>query len=507
MFDPLSPKRLINFRPLFIAAVGFCVGIFAFESVFSLRTVWLCAVILAVMLLICAAGAVFGIARDQKLVAVLAVFIALGAARAALSLPREIDSKAVDISGVVESVSEKKPGVLILRSVKADNSSLGSKVQVKVDPESLPDIGDRIEFRAELKAPSRRFEGYDERLVLLGDGVGYTAYAESFEITDSGKLPLLRLFSDARRFLVLRIDSIFGDGAGVVSGFLLGVRQGVDEADSESFRATGTAHLLALSGFHVMLLTSMLFLLIPKRFTRLRFAVGAAFLLFYCGIAAFSASIVRACVMCVCMLLSELTERRRDPLSSLSLAALIILVFSPYKLFSVGFLLSFAATFGIITVTSSGTGSRGILSKALSSAAATLGATAATLLITARHFGAIPLYGIAANLLIVPVFSLAIGLSFIVLVIGVPFPAVGAALAWGPNVLIRGGLLLLDRISRLPFALVEAPRASVLSIIISLVLLFMISAYVLRPLKTRLKFAAPVFLLFTASVAADIIRV
>lgn len=507
MSDPTGEKRLFNYRPLLTAAVGFCVGIFAFELALGVEVAWLKAALSVCALVVCAAAFVFGLVRRKPIIWLLALFIAFGLMRAAVAIPKAVPEGTKLVCGTVESVSEKKPGVVTLRSVTADGESLYCKVQASLPAECVPGIGERIEFSSELKSPSRRFEGYDERLVLLGDGIGYKASAESYETLDTGRLPVLRALADARRFLLTRIEEVFGEGSGVVSGFLLGAKQGVDEADTESFRATGTAHLLALSGFHVMLLTSMIFLLIPKRFPKLRFIIGAVFLLFYCGIAAFSPSIVRASIMCGCMLLSELTERRRDSLSSLSLAALIILMVSPYKLFSVGFLLSFAATLGIVFVTSAGFGSSGLLARAASSALATLGATAATLLITARHFGAIPLYGIVANVVIVPIFSLAIAFSFIVLIIGVPFPAVAGLLAWGPNAIIKGGLFILRKISELPYALIEVPRASALSILLSLILLFAVSGYVLRPPKTRLKLAGAVFLLFTASVIADIIRV
>lgn len=482
-------------------------GIFAFELALGIKTPWLKAALAVFALVICAAAFVFGLIKRDPLIWLLALFIAAGLIRAAAALPKTVPEGTKLVCGTVGSVSEKKPGVVTLRSVTVDGEALLCRVQVSLPAECVPEIGDRIEFSSELKTPSRRFEGYDERLVLLGDGIGYKASAERYETLETGRLPVLRALANTRRFLLTRIEEVFGEGSGVVSGFLLGAKQGVDEADTESFRATGTAHLLALSGFHVMLLTSMIFVLIPKRFPKLRFIIGAGFLLFYCGIAAFSPSIVRASIMCGCMLLSELTERRRDPLSSLSLAALIILIVSPYKLFSVGFLLSFAATLGIIFVTSAGFRSNGILQRAAYSAIATVGASAATLLITARHFGAITLYGVVANVVIVPVFSLAIALSFIVLIIGVPFPAAASMLAWGPNAVIKAGLFILRKISELPYALIEVPRASALSVLLSLVLLFAVSGYLLRPPKTRLKLAGAVFLLFTASVIADIIRV
>lgn len=62
----------------------------------------------------------------------------------------------------------------------------------------------------------------------------------------------------------------------------------------------------------------------------------------------FSASVVRAFVMIEILQIGGLTGGRYDPLSSLSLAAALILAFSPFSLFTLGFLMSFAAVFGIV---------------------------------------------------------------------------------------------------------------------------------------------------------------
>lgn len=508
MFDADDPKRIINFRPLLYAAVGLILGIAAFEAYYSSVS----SRPYSIAVLIAALSAVIGIiafaaVRNKKALLILASAFLLAAARCAVFIPVSADEGVYDVAGIVCSVNEAKHRVT-LTGASFSGKAVSAKVLVTVSKDKpLPETGDGIAFTGTVKMPSIRFDSYDERLNLLSNGVGYKASASDYEIVSTGSLPLTRTTESVRRFLSGRIDTVFGENAPIVSGFLLGDKSGIDEADTESFRTTGTAHLLTLSGFHVGILTSALFLVLPKSHPKLRFCLVSLFLLGYCAIAAFSASIVRASVMCFCMLLSEVTERKRDALSALSLSAIVILLVSPYQLFAVGFRLSFAATLGILLITSAGsTRLRSPVLKWLSgSALVTLGATAATSLISAQYFGVFPTYGLIANLTAVPLFSVAITLSFIILLIGIPFPGAAVIASKLPNLTIDGGMFLLNKIGRLPYSTIEVIPPSTLSGILMLCVMFAISAYVLRPLIKRIKLTGLVFLLFTASLVADII--
>lgn len=501
--DPLGPNRIVNYRPLLFAALGLAGGILLFEE---LRRVTGATALFYGLLIVLEAGAVTcAVLLKPKPLKLLAVFVAIGMARTLIAVPFAVCEGEADVVGTVEGVSETKEGVVTLRRVYVDGERFNAKVRLTLTAGNTPAIGDTIAARASVREPSIRFGTYDERLIFLADGVGCAAKAGEYRLLGSGALPILKLSNDARRFLLSRSEEIFGSSSGIVSGFLFGAKQGVDEADTESFRATGTAHLLSLSGFHVALLTYVIFLLVPKRAPRARFAFGCAFLLFYCFIAGFSPSIVRAGVACACALLAAVLERRPDPLSALSASAILILLVSPYKLYSVGFELSYAATLGILFMVSTGFRRRGIGGKLLSDMLVTFGATAATLLISARYFGTVCVYSLVANIAAVPIFSAAIVLSFILMLIGIPFPGAAAVLSFIPNTLTEASLSLLRIIESIPYSVIGVGRPSAISIVLMLLILFFASGYVLRPPKRKLAICGSLLVVFAASCAADVL--
>ncbi|MBR6109148.1 MAG: ComEC/Rec2 family competence protein [Clostridia bacterium] len=509
MFDAKDPNRILNFRPLPLAAVGLILGIAAFvgfDSLYSERT--LRTVLLAAALTAVCAAFIWSLLKRKPGVLIIAACFILGAARALLASPPYVPEAVYRVSAVVWETPERENGYYTLCRVKLDHEAFQGDLRLKLRSDDKLKVGDEVEFTGTVKTSRTRFGAYNERLELLSKGISAIAECESIEIVSHGAVPLKRCFNFTRSFLKDRIDLIFRDNAGIVSGFLLGDKTEVDAYDMESFRETGTAHLLTLSGFHVGIIAAILFFILPKRLPALRFAVIGAFLLTYCAVASFAPSIVRASVMCMCMLLSDVTERRRDPLSALALSAVIILLFSPYMIYSVGFRLSFAATLGIILIMSAGQPAfkSNTVNKLISSILVTLGATVATSLISARYFNTFPTYGLIANFIAVPLFSVIITVSFILLLFGLVFPGAASVLAWVPERMIDGSMMILDGIRSLPYSSIEVITPSDLSCVLVLALMFTISAFVLRPLKKRVIMVVCVLLLFTASLAADIIR-
>ena len=117
-------------------------------------------------------------------------------------------------------------------------------------------------------------------------------------------------------------------------------------------RYGGIAHVFAVSGLHVGALYAFCMLLTKKTALRktakpIRFLLVALTLLFYGGICGFSASVVRATVLCLVSYFAKLIGTAFDKFEVLGLSAIFILLLSPAELFGVGFQLSFLACLGI----------------------------------------------------------------------------------------------------------------------------------------------------------------
>ncbi len=493
----------MNFRPLLFIAVGFAGGILFFRSVFAsdIALPWLTASAIAACLTLIAL--VFFSIRNRSLAGLLfaAAFI-LGAARMALALPGEVPAGEHDLRGVVCSVSDSDPRSVMLTRVRIDGTAFRYRVRLRISEScgGLPEVGDGIETVCTVA------DGLDYRdpstLNMLSSGTGLKARCDGYELISRNGLPLERLISRVRGMLKRRIDELFPRNAALIAAFLLGDRSGLDYSELESFRITGTAHLLSLSGFHVGVLTGGILCVLPRSKPRLRLLLTGAFLLVFCSLTGSAPSLVRASVMCLCVLLADATEERRDPLSSLSLAAVIILAFSPYSLWSVGFRLSFAATIGIVLFAEQYTsGSRSsLVGKIAEGLLVTFSATVATLLLNARYFGSVSTYTLPVNVAAVPFYSAAIMLSFIVLVIGIPMPFAARYLAVIPDGLLSGVNFCLIKTAGLPYARLAVGSPPDICGFLLLLMLFMLSPYILRTMKKRVIMTLPVMLVFMACV-------
>jgi len=121
----------------------------------------------------------------------------------------------------------------------------------------------------------------------------------------------------------------------------------------ERFRATGLAHLLCVSGFHVGIVGWLLALVLwPlkawSRIGRLRYIMILAGVWFFVAITGAQPSAIRAATMITTFYLGGLLQRRSSPYNSLALAVGVMIAFNPFNLYSIGFQLSVSAIVGLL---------------------------------------------------------------------------------------------------------------------------------------------------------------
>jgi len=154
-----------------------------------------------------------------------------------------------------------------------------------------------------------------------------------------------------RRYLLKVFSELPTPGNGaLLAGFLLGEKRGLLPEIREAFTATGTMHLLAVSGSNVALIAGIYFsLMIPLSISRRWKLLGSIpVLIMFSFLANNEPSVVRAVIIATLAILAFLWRRRAEPVNLACAAALIILAIYPLWLFDVGFQLSFAAVAGII---------------------------------------------------------------------------------------------------------------------------------------------------------------
>jgi len=200
---------------------------------------------------------------------------------------------------------------------------------------------------------------------------------------------------------------------------LTGNRNFLPRFVSESFRLSGTMHILAVSGLHTGFL--VFFFLMVFKTAGLRqdvsFALLAVLIVFYLVFIGDSPSVRRATLMALCGIAIFLFDRDRNYLNILSVVFNILWVVNPLLIINAGSVLSFTATFAILFFVPH---LKRMLDKALPSAlsapvAVSMGIQLYLAPVMLVFFGSFSYINIAANLPIVPLTGLALALEILIL--------------------------------------------------------------------------------------------
>jgi competence protein ComEC len=277
--------------------------------------------------------------------------------------------------------------------------------------------------------------GFDERAWLARQGVHVVLRGAAWR--QVGRRGGLAGVGDRLRD---RIEQAVDRGArgvrrALVLGIVLGEDEGLPERVRQDFRASGLAHLLAVSGQNVAFIVAGVFgagwLLRPSRAVRelTAIAVIAAYVL----AVGWQPSVVRAGVAGVLASLAWLVARPRDRWHFLSLGALVLLVWAPTSVLEPGFQLSFVAVAGIFVGVPRA--QRILEGYPLPRGSAdALGVAIVCGLVTAPvvlvHFGQAPVYTVLANVLAFPAVPVVLGLGLLAAVADPVAPGAATALAW-----------------------------------------------------------------------------
>jgi competence protein ComEC len=227
----------------------------------------------------------------------------------------------------------------------------------------------------------------------------------SVEVTDRGAgllyLPA-RIASGTADLLGLLFPT---DAAAFMRALLLGdtAELGADPAAAPALKATGTWHIVSVSGMNIVFLVGLLGVFLRNK--RLLTAVAVPVIFVFMAVVGFTPSVTRAGIMQFFVLAAPLVKRESDAVTALSASLLVILLANPFAAAAAGLQLSFTATLGILLFTgrlfesADGRLAKSLiyrydtLKKAfrflLGGMATTLGALVLTIPVTALHFGTV----------------------------------------------------------------------------------------------------------------------
>ena len=268
---------------------------------------------------------------------------------------------------------------------------------------------------------------------------------------------LMYPFEHMRAGLSSACASLFGEHAPLLNAMLWGVKGGISDSVYAAFRSCGIAHILALSGLHVSFVAGALNRLARRALPKVKFYISMAVLFSYCAIAAFPSSLIRASVMSLCSLYAAAAGRRYDMPSGIAFSAIVILLADPTALYSIGFELSFGAVIMISLLMRPVTELLSFLPLPIAQMAAlSVCGTLGTLPLSVYYFGTIPVLGLFANTLILPMVPFVFLSAMAVNLIGIAMPAAAKALSFIPMFLTGVMTEAANAISSVSFAVKQA---------------------------------------------------
>jgi competence protein ComEC len=332
-------------------------------ALFSIISIWY----LSLFLLIIPA-LFYKSGRYALLIAIVAFAMCLGGTRVALlDLSDNGDelvhllNQEVELTGIVitepsvKSTSQR----ITLEIVGVEGNILNTSTRLITSIEKYPRVkyGDEVRLKGTLEKPEnflneqkREFNYID---YLRKDGIGYTMAFPESEIFSSGNGNIVKqsLFFVKQKWLGSIEKNIPDPHTSLLGGLVVGAKESLGEKLEDDFRKTGIIHIVVLSGYNVTIVAEAFmrfFSFLPRMMS---LSLGAISIVFFAILTGGSATIVRASIMALLVLLARATGRTSEITHALFIAGFFMVLHNPLiVLYDPSFQLSFLATVGLIYV-------------------------------------------------------------------------------------------------------------------------------------------------------------
>jgi competence protein ComEC len=432
--------------------------------------------------------------------------LCLGAVRYQMSIPkfnafhiafyndREYD---LLITGTLAEPPDYRDNYTILR-MKVTGVDTGDRelpvsglILARVSNNQVFHYGDILRLRGKLKTPPEN-EDFSYRDYLAAQHIhSYMSTAEVTVLPGNGGNPFSRALYALKEKALTNIYRLFPDPeASLMAGILLGVDTGLTDDLEQAFKDTGTAHIIAISGFNISIIAGLFVTFFSKFLGPRRGALLAVIAIaFYTILVGADATVVRAALMGSLALFAKQVGRRQFALNTLLAVALLMCLWNPLYIWDVGFQLSFFATLGLILYADpfSQFANR-IITRYFPASAAektaelfsefvllTLAAQVTTIPIMAYHFQRISLVSFIANPFILPpqpAVMILGGLAVLLSLIWLPLGQIAAWVAW-PFVVYT--IRMVELFDRVPHGTIFLGKLSIWFVIATYVVLLSVT--------------------------------
>ncbi|HSK88622.1 MAG TPA: ComEC/Rec2 family competence protein, partial [Anaerolineales bacterium] len=309
--------------------------------------------------------------------------------------------------------------------------------------------GDILRLRGSLKTPPEN-EDFSYRDYLAAQHIhSYMSSAEVTVLPGRGGSPVYAALYDFKEKALANVYRLFPDPeSSLMAGILLGVDTGLTRELQQAFKNTGTAHIIAISGFNISIIAGLFVTFFSRFFgSRRGMLLAVIGIIFYTILVGGDAAVVRAAIMGSLALFAKEVGRRQAALNTLLTVALLMCLWNPLYIWDVGFQLSFFATLGLILYADPFSQSANrVITKYFPASAAerlaklfsefvllTFAAQVTTIPIMAYHFQRISLVSFLANPFILPAQPAVMilgGLAVLLSLVWFPLGQIAAWVTW-----------------------------------------------------------------------------
>ena len=394
--------------------------------------------------------------------------------------------KEVHVKAVVEDLDKKTDEIekYLIKVKEVDGKKIPKeKVLLTVIGEKDLKLGSTILFRTIPKLPMENTNPglFNYRLYLQSKKV-YTLMSVDGRAIEDIDLSSRTFKYRLKENTISRIETLFkpylnDENNSLITSIILGDSSYLEESNKELYRDMGLAHVLAVSGLHIGIITSFLMFIISRLGVKLKTNVfiTLVFIWAYGYIIGYPPSILRASILFSFLYLSRIIHKPYDSLNILSLAGLILLMINPYSLFSVGFQLSFIASASIIIFTERVSYMfYPLKGKFIDTVSSLIAVNIGVSPFQVYYFNKFSILGVFANIIIVPILSFSLIIAFIMLGTEFIFPSLNSIFGIVLNKSLNLQFFILRLIELSPINIIRVLTPEKISIAFIFLFLFII---------------------------------
>ncbi len=363
-------------------------------------------------------------------------------------------------------------------------SDMKGKILITTDLYPEYSYGDKLEIYGKLQEPAV-FEDFNYKEYLAKDNINLVIYYPSIELLEKnqGNIFFNYIFNFKDKLRNVIEKTLLPPQSEILKAIFLGDKFGLSNELKEKLNISGTRHIVAISGMHMIIMTQiLLFLSLGVGLWRKHAFYFVLILLFlYILMIGAPASAVRAGIMAGLLLFAQKIGRLRSSGRVVIFAAVIMLIFNPLLIKSdVGFQLSFMATLSIIylkPILDEKTNALPNPLRVKDILTMTFAAQLGTLPLLIYHFGRLSLISPISNLLIVPLLPGIMIMGMILVFIGLISLGLAKIIAYLVWFILTYLIRVIDFTSSIPFSNFEFRSFSLIFLVIYYLILL---AYVYK---------------------------